>query len=82
MNLNSFMPVKLVTGAGCVRSSAKELAKLGKVTSFTGIKEFRFICVPPLFSATYHSTEFSFSPPVCRKENTGKVLVFSCRGLL
>lgn len=29
MNLNSFMPVKLVTGAGCVRSSAKELAKLG-----------------------------------------------------
>lgn len=31
MNLNSFMPVKLVTGAGCVRASAKELAKLGKV---------------------------------------------------
>ena len=31
MNLNSFMPVKLVTGAGCVRSSARELAKLGKV---------------------------------------------------
>ena len=30
MNLNSYMPVKLVTGAGCVRSSAKELAKLGK----------------------------------------------------
>ena len=30
MNLNSFMPVKLVTGAGCVRASAKELAKLGK----------------------------------------------------
>lgn len=30
MNLNSFMPVKLVTGAGCVRESAKELAKLGK----------------------------------------------------
>lgn len=29
MNLNSFMPVKLVTGAGCVRSSAKDLAKLG-----------------------------------------------------
>ena len=29
MNLNSFMPVKLVTGAGCVRASAKELAKLG-----------------------------------------------------
>lgn len=31
MNLNSYMPVKLVTGAGCVRASAKELAKLGKV---------------------------------------------------
>ena len=30
MNLNSFMPVKLVTGAGCVRSSGKELARLGK----------------------------------------------------
>lgn len=29
MNLNSFMPVKLVTGPGCVRASAKELAKLG-----------------------------------------------------
>ena len=31
MNLNSFMPTKLVTGAGCVRASAKELAKLGRV---------------------------------------------------
>ena len=31
MNLSSFMPVKLVTGAGCVRASAKELAKLGQV---------------------------------------------------
>ena len=30
MTLNSFMPVKLTTGAGCVRSSAKELAKLGR----------------------------------------------------
>ena len=30
MTLNSFMPVKLITGAGCVRSGAKELAKLGK----------------------------------------------------
>lgn len=30
MNLNSYMPVKLVTGAGCVGASAKELAKLGK----------------------------------------------------
>lgn len=29
MNLNSFMPVRLVTGAGCVRASAKELKKLG-----------------------------------------------------
>ena len=25
MNLNSFMPVRLVTGAGCVRASANEL---------------------------------------------------------
>lgn len=31
MDLNSFMPVKMVTGSGCVRASAKELAKLGKV---------------------------------------------------
>jgi len=31
MNLNSFMPVKLLTGAGCVRAAAKELAKLGRV---------------------------------------------------
>ena len=30
MTLNSFMPVKLITGAGCVRASAKELASLGK----------------------------------------------------
>ena len=30
MTLNSYMPVKLVTGAGCVRSSAKDLAKLGQ----------------------------------------------------
>lgn len=30
MNLNSFMPVKLVIGVGCVHASAKELAKLGK----------------------------------------------------
>ena len=29
MNLNSYMPVKLVTGAGCVRASATDLAKLG-----------------------------------------------------
>lgn len=31
MTLNSFMPVKLITGPGCVRASAKELAKLGRV---------------------------------------------------
>ena len=31
MTLNSFMPVKLMTGEGCVRTGAKELAKLGKV---------------------------------------------------
>ena len=31
MTLNSFMPVKLITGAGCVRTSAKELAKLGSL---------------------------------------------------
>ena len=30
MTLNSFMPVRLITGAGCVRSGAGELAKLGK----------------------------------------------------
>jgi len=29
MNLNSFMPAKLITGAGCVRAAAGELAKLG-----------------------------------------------------
>jgi len=31
MNLNSFMPVKLMIGAGCVGANGKELAKLGKV---------------------------------------------------
>ena len=31
MHLNSYMPTKLVTGAGCVRASAKELAKAGAV---------------------------------------------------
>ena len=31
MDLNSFMPVKLVIGEGCVRAGARELAKLGKV---------------------------------------------------
>ena len=29
MNINSYMPVKLITGAGCVRASAKEIGKLG-----------------------------------------------------
>ena len=31
MNLNSFMPVKLVTGAGCVRGCGKEIGRLGRV---------------------------------------------------
>ena len=31
MDLTSFMPVKLVTGAGCVRGSAKDLANLGRI---------------------------------------------------
>lgn len=31
MTLNSYMPVKLVTGAGCVCASAKEIAKLGSI---------------------------------------------------
>ena len=31
MNLNSYMPVKQVTGAGCVRASGKELAGFGRV---------------------------------------------------
>ena len=30
MTLNSYMPVKLITGAGCVRAGAKELSKLGR----------------------------------------------------
>ena len=30
MKLNSYMPVKLVTGAGCVKENARELARLGK----------------------------------------------------
>ena len=44
MNLNSFMPVKLVTGAGCVRASAKELAKLGKVCLIVTGKTSAKIC--------------------------------------
>lgn len=30
MTLNSFMPVKLITGTGCVRANGKELARLGQ----------------------------------------------------
>ena len=30
MTLNSYMPVKLITGAGCVRQNAKALGQLGK----------------------------------------------------
>ena len=30
MTLNTFMPVKLITGAGCVRANAKEMVKLGR----------------------------------------------------
>ena len=44
MNLNSFMPVKLVTGAGCVRSSAKELAKLGKICLIVTGKNSAKVC--------------------------------------
>ena len=31
MELNSYMPAKLITGRGCVRAAGKELAKLGRV---------------------------------------------------
>ena len=31
MTLNSFMPVKLIIGAGCVRASAEELARVGDI---------------------------------------------------
>ena len=44
MDLNSFMPVKLVTGAGCVRASAKELAKLGKVCLIVTGKTSAKVC--------------------------------------
>lgn len=44
MNLNSFMPVKLITGAGCVRASAKELAKLGKVCFIVTGKNSARVC--------------------------------------
>ena len=44
MNLNSFMPVKLVTGAGCVRASAKEIAKLGKTCLIVTGKTSAKVC--------------------------------------
>ena len=44
MNLNSFMPVKLITGAGCVRASAKDLAKLGKTCLIVTGKTSAKIC--------------------------------------
>ena len=44
MNLNSFMPTKLVTGAGCVRASAKELAKLGKTCLIVTGKTSARVC--------------------------------------
>lgn len=44
MDLISFMPVKLVTGAGCVRASAKELAKLGRTCLIVTGKESAKAC--------------------------------------
>ena len=44
MDLNSFMPVKLVTGAGCARKSAKEIAKLGKVCLIVTGKTSAKVC--------------------------------------
>ena len=44
MTLNSFMPVKLITGAGCVPASAKELAKQGKVCLIVTGKTSAKIC--------------------------------------
>ena len=44
MNLNTYMPTKLVTGAGCVRASAKELAKLGKVCLLVTGKHSAKVC--------------------------------------
>lgn len=44
MNLNSFMPTKLVTGAGCVRASGKELAKLGKTCLIVTGKTSARVC--------------------------------------
>ena len=44
MNLNSYMSVKLVTGAGCVRSCAGELAKLGKTCLIVTGKNSAKLC--------------------------------------
>ena len=44
MELNSYMPVKLVTGAGCVRASGKELGKLGKCCLIVTGKNAARIC--------------------------------------
>lgn len=44
MNLNSYMPVKLVTGAGCVRASAKEIAKLGRMCMIVTGKHSAIAC--------------------------------------
>ena len=44
MNLNSYMPVKLITGPGCVRSSAGELAKLGSVCLIVTGRQSARVC--------------------------------------
>ena len=44
MTLNSFMPVKLITGAGCVRASAKELASLGRACLIVTGKKSAKVC--------------------------------------
>ena len=44
MTLNFFMPVKLITGAGCVRASARELAKLGEVCLIVTGKKSAKLC--------------------------------------
>ena len=44
MTLNSYMPVKLLTGAGCVRAGAKELAKLGAVCLIVTGKHSARLC--------------------------------------
>ena len=44
MTLNSFMPVRLVTGAGCVRAGAGEIAKLGKCCLIVTGKNSAKVC--------------------------------------